>query len=290
MDVSPTYRVQNEEYQKYLRSRGLEAASSTVDKLSTEEPMLRRADPKYKYVEYFKSDYNIDTNGFTHKLMESAQSKYGVTALTDCEVKSFIFKHGTKECVGVLTDRGVINCDLIVIAAGLETKHICGRLGRFVPITPLKGYSITPKKAKDPQTGELLSLKYNVTADDKKLFCTNFYDDRYRIAGFAELRGEDLNIYEDRIKLLIEKSKGLIGDFPTDDLRPWTGLRPLTPDDGPIIGNLTDFPNVYVNCGHGSKGMILSLGAARLLTDSLLGRQTKDMDIANYALRRFELS
>jgi len=39
----------------------------------------------------------------------------------------------------------------------------------------------------------------------------------------------------------------------------WAGLRPLTPDGLPIIGPLTDAPNVVVASGHGMLGVTLSL-------------------------------
>lgn len=41
--------------------------------------------------------------------------------------------------------------------------------------------------------------------------------------------------------------------------------RPITPDDIPIISSVPTFNNVYVNTGHGSKGMTYSFGSAEIL-------------------------
>jgi D-amino-acid dehydrogenase len=41
--------------------------------------------------------------------------------------------------------------------------------------------------------------------------------------------------------------------------------RPVSPDDVPLIGRCADFDNLFVNCGHGSKGWTLAFGSAALL-------------------------
>ncbi len=35
----------------------------------------------------------------------------------------------------------------------------------------------------------------------------------------------------------------------------WKGLRPLSPDDTPIISNVKGFESVYINTGHGGRGL-----------------------------------
>ena len=48
----------------------------------------------------------------------------------------------------------------------------------------------------------------------------------------------------------------------------WTGLRPQTPDDLPMIGK-AGFENLYINAGHGSSGWILALGSAEELLEKI---------------------
>ena len=47
----------------------------------------------------------------------------------------------------------------------------------------------------------------------------------------------------------------------------WAGLRPVTPDDVPVIGQSSKYKNLYFNFGQGSRGMKFSLGSAILLRD-----------------------
>eukprot|EP01017_Pseudomicrothorax_dubius_P033057 TRINITY_DN4386_c0_g1_i2.p1 TRINITY_DN4386_c0_g1~~TRINITY_DN4386_c0_g1_i2.p1 ORF type:complete len:171 (+),score=41.12 TRINITY_DN4386_c0_g1_i2:60-515(+) len=148
----------------------------------------------------------------------------------------------------------------------------------------IRDSSITVKR---PQNTP--KLNYNVACADYRIFATNFYEDRFRIAGFAEMRGQDYNVYEDRVELLRKFGRELVGDFEEGNDFVWTGLRPLSPDDGPMIGQIPNFKNVYINAGHGSKGMILSLGSARLLADHILNQKGSNLDIKNYSLDRFYL-
>lgn len=55
-------------------------------------------------------------------------------------------------------------------------------------------------------------------------------------------------------------------------LTPWTGFRPLTPDDTPIISKITKYPNVFINAGHGSRGMTWSFGSGKILSDLIFKR------------------
>jgi glycine/D-amino acid oxidase-like deaminating enzyme len=52
-------------------------------------------------------------------------------------------------------------------------------------------------------------------------------------------------------------------------LSAWWGLRPVTPDGRPIIGRLMD--GLMVATGHGSLGVTLAGGTARLVRSSILG-------------------
>jgi D-amino-acid dehydrogenase len=51
----------------------------------------------------------------------------------------------------------------------------------------------------------------------------------------------------------------------------WTGLRPATPNNVPIIGR-TRLRNLYLNTGHGTLGWTLACGSGKALADLLSGR------------------
>jgi D-amino-acid dehydrogenase len=61
------------------------------------------------------------------------------------------------------------------------------------------------------------------------------------------------------------------GDLPKAEF--WTGLRPQTPDGTPIIGATRQYPNLFLNTGHGTLGWTMASGSGQLLADLVTGRQ-----------------
>jgi D-amino-acid dehydrogenase len=68
--------------------------------------------------------------------------------------------------------------------------------------------------------------------------------------------------------------------------------RPVSADDVPLIGRCGDFDNLFVNCGHGSKGWTLAFGSAALLANVINQKAyikgTKEIDPEPYSPNRFE--
>jgi glycine/D-amino acid oxidase-like deaminating enzyme len=58
-------------------------------------------------------------------------------------------------------------------------------------------------------------------------------------------------------------------------IRAWTGFRPATPDNLPVIGPWPGRENLYIAAGHEGLGITTSLGTARILADQILRRPSK---------------
>jgi D-amino-acid dehydrogenase len=56
-----------------------------------------------------------------------------------------------------------------------------------------------------------------------------------------------------------------------DEATFWTGLRPSTPSNVPLVGR-TRYPNLFLNTGHGTLGWTLACGSGRALADIISGR------------------
>jgi len=96
--------------------------------------------------------------------------------------------------------------------------------------------------------------------------------DRIRVGGTAEVGDYRVRLATGR-RLTLERS--LLDLFPRggDLTEPlfWSGLRPMTPDGPPIIGQAR-YKNLYLNTGHGTLGWTMACGAGRIIADQLLGR------------------
>jgi glycine oxidase len=65
----------------------------------------------------------------------------------------------------------------------------------------------------------------------------------------------------------------------------WSGLRPATRSSKPIIGPLSNFKNVYINTGHFRKGILQAPSSAKLLVDTLSGKESfMDIEVFNPGL------
>jgi D-amino-acid dehydrogenase len=112
----------------------------------------------------------------------------------------------------------------------------------------------------------------SLTDDEAKIVITRL-GERMRIAGTAELSGYSTHLNPVRCEALTRR----VGEmFPEageyDKATFWTGLRPSTPSNVPIIG-ATRFGNLYLNTGHGTLGWTMAAGSGRALADIISGRK-----------------
>src|SRR5262249_52278897 len=74
-----------------------------------------------------------------------------------------------------------------------------------------------------------------------------------------------------------------VGSYPI--LETWTGLRPATPDDLPILGP-SAIPSVWYATGHYRNGVLLAPITASIVSDLIEGRRPS-LDIAAFRPSRF---
>jgi D-amino-acid dehydrogenase len=197
--------------------------------------------------------------------LERALRARGVRFMLDTEVHGFDVRSG--RVAAVQTGAGDVEADAFVMALGAASHRLGRRLGAYLPVYPLKGYSITVDV--DPAPGA--APRVSVTDSARKVVFARI-GSRLRVAGMAELVGHDARIPATRIETLAEATRAV---FPQagrlDGLHPWTGMRPATPTGVPIIGRLAGAPpNMMFNTGHGALGFTLAFGSARRIADSLV--------------------
>ena len=158
---------------------------------------------------------------------------------------------------------GELPADVFVLAAGTGSTALARGLGVRLPVYPLKGYSITVQV--DPSSTSA-APRVSVTDLVRKVVFARL-GDRLRVAGMAELVGEDRRIDPARIESLKATTREVFPDLPlSSDLRPWSGLRPATPRGLPLTGRADKGPeNLWLNTGHGALGLTLAMGSAERL-------------------------
>jgi D-amino-acid dehydrogenase len=169
----------------------------------------------------------------------------------------------------VITDKERIVADTVVAAMGSFTAPLLAKNGIRVPIYPVKGVSITFKRA-DWDSAPAMPV-----IDDSKLFGLVPLGDRMRISGSAEITGYDATPAAARAEAIIANASFTFPEmkryFDISKSRVWAGLRPVSPSGTPIIGE-TRIRGLWVNAGHGHLGWTLSCGSGRLIADLMDGR------------------
>ena len=130
----------------------------------------------------------------------------------------------------------------------------------------MKGYSITI-----PIAADAVAPSVSLTDEAHKLVFSRL-GDRLRVAGTAELDGYNTELSTARCEAIVRRAFAL---FPRaghpESSQWWTGLRPATPSNVPLIGR-TRYSNLYLNTGHGTLGWTLACGSGHALAEIVSGR------------------
>jgi D-amino-acid dehydrogenase len=142
--------------------------------------------------------------------------------------------------------------DRVVITGGVGSVKLARSIGDDLPIYPVKGYSITINDV-DKRYLPRVSL-----LDDQAKIVTSSLGNRFRVAGTAELAGENYDIRPDRIEPLLNWVKVNFPRIDVSDYSSWACLRPMTPNMLPITKKSDKNSKVYYNTGHGHLGWTLA--------------------------------
>ena len=117
--------------------------------------------------------------------------------------------------------------------------------------------------------------------DFKKIVTSRLGSDRLRVAGFAEFNGYNLDIIQSRIRPLIKWCTEMFPNINTNDIKPWAGLRPMTPNMLPIVKKSKNNSKVWYNTGHGHLGWTLSAYTAKEIVDKIIKNHLQSLFIQN---------
>lgn len=280
-----------EDYKKKLKffekkkGKGFNLIDIPAKDLVKLEPLLADSKENFARGMYYPIETNVETEKFTKAMLKHMQEKYSsrFKLLTETQANGFLFNVGRRdpELFAINTNNGAIKFDRVVVAAGLYCTDLLANLSINCPLAPVKGYTLSVP-VKHFATG----VK-TIVSDEKKRMSFAQIGDIIRLAAFAEFAGRNKNVEEKRRKQIVALLEEKIGKFPEEAGNIWVGLRPVSPDDVPVIGKVKKFRNVFVNTGHGSKGTTLALGAARLLLESMGEIPGESLPLEAFKLERF---
>jgi D-amino-acid dehydrogenase len=250
-----------------MRELGCDRRVISADEAVRLEPALRHIRPRLTGATYTAEDESGDANRFARELVARCRED-GVQFLMNHTVTALREAGGCIDHVEATDAEGRfqrVRGQAYVLAVGSISPLVAAPLGIRLPIYPAKGYSVT-MPVKDASMAHQVSL----TDDEYKLVFSRL-GDRLRIAGTAELNGYDRDLNRVRCEAIVRRTEELFpGAGDTEQAQFWTGLRPATPSNVPIIGR-SKIANLYLNTGHGTLGWTHSCGSGKSIARIISG-------------------
>ena len=252
-----------------MRALGCDRRVISADEAVRLEPALRHIRPQLAGATYTAEDESGDANRFARELVGRCEAD-GVQFLMSHTVTALRAAAGRIDHVEATDADGRfqrVRGDAYVLAMGSLSPLYAAPLGIRLPIYPAKGYSVTL-----PVKDEAMAHQVSLTDDEYKLVFSRL-GNRLRIAGTAELNGYDRDLNRVRCEAIVRRTEELFpGAGDTEQAQFWTGLRPATPSNVPIVGR-SRLPNLYLNTGHGTLGWTHSCGSGKSIARIVSGLQ-----------------
>ncbi len=175
------------------------------------------------------------------------------------------FRREADRIAAVLTSRGWIEPETVVLASGVWSRPLAAQVGLRLPLFGGKGYSMTVDRS-------ATALSTPVLVAERKVAITP-HSGRLRLAGTLELVRDDETISPRRVDAIRDTAREVLAlpeQAPIE--KPWSGLRPCAPDGLPLIGRSRRVPNLIVAAGHQMLGLQTAPATARLVTDLMYDR------------------
>jgi len=250
-----------------MREFGCERVPKSAAECLAIEPALAGSRVPVVGGTYTAGDESGDARQFTETLAQHAAGRgvrfrYGesVTALQVEGGKSTGVHLASGECVAA---------DITVLALGSYSPLLLKPLGIRLPVYPAKGYSVT-LALPDGVAAPVVSL----TDDGHKIVISRL-GQTLRVAGTAEFNGYDTSVNPVRCAALRRRIGEIFPELESvSELDRWAGLRPATPGNVPLVGDMAGagLAGLWLNTGHGTLGWTLACGSGRLLADLVAGR------------------
>ncbi len=209
-----------------------------------------------------------------------AAERLGVTFYKYTTVEDIIVEN--KKVKAVVTDKGTIETDHVINAAGGWAKQIGDMAGVDIPVYSQNREILVTETVEKMQGPMVIS------------FSKNIYCQQTPHGAFIMGRGDDrkpgyemLSTWQfvDEMAKTVTALLPPIGELRV--LRQWGGLYNMSPDHQPIISDTPNLKGFYIACGFSGHGFMLAPMTGLLLSEIILGEQPT-LPVDGLSLARFE--
>ena len=259
-------------------ARKLKEQNEPVDFLTPEAALAREPTltPELTAALYVANDAQVDNRALGPALSTALRRAGGVLHEL-CPVRAL---HIEKNRVcGVTTQKGMQPADCVIVAAGAWASLLEGAgADALPPVRPAKGQMVA------------LTSPNGAAAPGHLVWGPDIYivpqGGAVMLGGTVEDCGFDTSVTKEACAALVERAvrvvPGLV-DWRVNES--WAGLRPLTPDENPVLG-ATSLPGLFVAGGQFRNGILFAPVVAEILCRFILGGTLEPLATA-FDPRRF---
>ncbi len=212
---------------------------------------------------YSPDDRQVDPVALT-KALVAASRKNGVRfefdfAVTDADIESSDPSE-LKHCQVVKQGTRKIECDRLILAAGLGSTPFTQKLDRPTNLIPVLGQALQLKL-----DGDLGNSEPIITADDVHI--VPLRNGEYWVGATVEFPPETGELVADpqQLDTVLKRAIAFCPPLETGTIvRQWQGLRPRPQNEAaPILRSLPGYNNIMLATGHYRNGILLAPATAK---------------------------
>lgn len=236
-----------EELFRFQRSLGLEVERLLGSQCRELEPMLA---PGIRGGLAVPGDHQVDTRALLSALLEACR-RSGVVMIED-RAREVLVQEDRTEGVR-LSDGRLVSTGAVVVAAGCWSGSLVGIPDGLIPVRPVKGQLIHLEGPAD-----FLTRNLRGSVHGSHVYLVSRGDGRLVIGATVEEVGFDTTITAGAVFGLLRDAYQLLPGVAELRLTATlAGLRPGTPDNGPLIG-WTGIEGLLAATGHYRNGILLT--------------------------------
>lgn len=227
---------------------------------------------------YFPTTYSTpDPGRLTRSIADEAVARGA--RFVEAEVRDIRLSSGRPEAL--VTDKGDMPLDKLVVAAGAFSHRLARMMGIKVLLDTERGYHVELPEVKSGLSRSVLHYEH--------AFGLNQTTDGLRMAGTVEFAGVDAPENEDRAHTIWRRGRTTLRELEgveNPEMKLWMGRRPTMPDFRPVIGAAPGVSDCWFAFGHQHLGLTFGARTGQIVTDLIAGRDP-GVDLKPFRADRF---
>lgn len=244
------------------RGLGLACEPIPVSEMRSIEPSLGRS---ARAAALLPEECSVEPRALTSALLVAATSA-GVTLSPVLNVISLALEG--RKCVGVVTSRGeILHAPHVVLAAGCWSSQI-PEAAPYAPAFPVRGQMVALRHSCSP-------IRHMLRSERGYIVPRNPDSPQTLVVGSTiENAGYEKRVTAGGVEKILSMANELVPELSQAELiDSWSGLRPGSPDQLPILGE-AGIEGLVFATGHYRNGILLAPVTAKLVGEWIAERRT----------------